>query len=164
MCHFRHVLTCLTWHRAHLISISRRRSTNVRSCCEGVPSSSLQPLSLHTAPQPGGSLSPICFASHRAPTQLTSPCDSNRTRPCTRSVGACWGQLLANQSPLQCRSHPVATHSRAVTVDSHTRGWLTSARPLSPVIFVPAVLPTRVLGAVDILHLPAFLCGLRCFD
>ena len=164
MWHFRHVPTCLTWHRAHLISISRRRSTNVRSCCEGVPSSSLHPLSLHTAPQPGGSCpqfaSPAIVHSRNSLPRVTVIVPG----PCTRSAGACWGQLLANQSPLQCRTHPVATHSRAVTVDSHTRGWLTSARALSPVIFVPAVLPTRVLGAVDVLHLPAFLCGLRCFD
>jgi hypothetical protein len=52
----------------------------VRSCCARVPSSSQHPLSIHTTTQPGASLSPICFASHRALSQLTSPCDSNRAR------------------------------------------------------------------------------------
>ena len=35
------------------ISISCRKFTNVRSCCAGVPSSSLHPLSIHTVPSRG---------------------------------------------------------------------------------------------------------------
>jgi hypothetical protein len=77
--------------------MSRRKSTNVRSCCVGGPSSALHPLSLHTAPQPGGSLSPICFASHRALAQLTSPCDSNRARPLHTFCGCLLGSA-ARQS------------------------------------------------------------------
>jgi hypothetical protein len=42
------------------------------------------------APQPGGSLSPICFASHRALSQLTSPCDSNRV-----ALAGWWRRLWA---------------------------------------------------------------------
>jgi hypothetical protein len=75
-----------------LISISCRKATAVRSCSARAPSSSLQPLSIHTAPQPGGSLSPICFASHRALSQLTSPCNSNLARP----LHTCCGYLLGS--------------------------------------------------------------------
>jgi hypothetical protein len=139
--------------------MSRRKSTNVRSCCVGVPSSSLHPLSLHTAPQPGEACpqfaSPAIGHSRKSLPSVTVIVPG----PCTRSAGACWGQLLASQSPLQCRSRPVATHSHVVTVGSHTRGWFTSARALSPEVFVPAVLTRNVLGAVDVLHLPAVLCG-----
>jgi hypothetical protein len=39
----------------------------------------------------GGSLSPICFASHRALSQLTSPCDSNRVRPLHTFCGCLLG-------------------------------------------------------------------------
>ena len=103
------------------ISISCRKFTNVRSCCAGVPSSSLHPLSLHTAPQPG-----------EACPQFASPAIEHSRNshprvkvivlgPCTRFAGACWVQLLANQFPLQLRSHPVATHPQVVTVNSHTR-------------------------------------------
>ena len=44
--------------------------------------------------------------------------------PCTRSAGACWGQLLANQFPLQCWSHPVVTHSRVEGGDGKGSGYL----------------------------------------
>ena len=45
------------------------------------------------SPQSRGSLYPICFASHRALSQLTSPCDhSNLTRP----LHTCCGYLLGS--------------------------------------------------------------------
>ena len=89
----------------------------------------------------------MCFASRRALSQLTFPCDLVIVLgPCTCIAGTCWGQLLANQSPLQFQSHPAATQSQVVAADSHTRGWSAPARTFLQLILVPSDPPRHVLG------------------
>jgi hypothetical protein len=69
----------------------------------------LHPLSIHTAPQPGGSRSPMCFASKRALSPRTSARDSNRANSrhtcCRYLLGSAIRQLLSIAvATASCRS------------------------------------------------------------
>ena len=83
-----------------------------------MPVRALHPLSIHTTSQPGGSRSPMCFASKRALSARTSPRDSNRANP----WHTCCGYLLGSAIH-QLLSIAVATASCCSSVASCAR-WL----------------------------------------
>ena len=90
-CAWGHILYKMVWvfsQKLGIISylsytVSYQRWYEIFDCFSLMPDS----------PQSRGSLYPICFASHRALSQLTSPCDhSNLTRP----LHTCCGYLLGS--------------------------------------------------------------------